>query len=55
METYNGTINEYVDWVSGDNSLTGGNDTGGKSVSGASISELLQSRLRSPITVYRDK
>ena len=41
METYQGKINEFVDWISGDNSLTGGNDTGGKSVSGASIRELL--------------
>ena len=55
METYNGTINEYVDWVTGENSLTGGNDTGGKSVSGASIRELLQNRLKNPITIYRDK
>jgi hypothetical protein len=29
MELYNGKINEFVDWVSGRNELTGLNSTGG--------------------------
>jgi hypothetical protein len=41
METYKGKINEFVDWVSGQNSLTGGNDTDNLPVSGAKIRELL--------------
>jgi hypothetical protein len=40
-DLYTGKINEFVDWVSGENSFTGENDTGGLEVSGASIRELL--------------
>lgn len=41
METYKGHINEYIDWVSGINTLTGEDVTGGIPVSGGSIRELL--------------
>ena len=56
-QLWNEKINEFVDWVSGDNSLTGGNDTGGLPVSGARIRELLQSKLKSPVHVekYKDE
>lgn len=29
MDLYNGKINEFVDWVTGADSLTGNNATGG--------------------------
>jgi hypothetical protein len=41
MDLYNGEINEFVDWVTGENSFTKKNDTGGLPVSGASIRKLL--------------
>jgi hypothetical protein len=37
MNTYTDPINEFVDWVSGDNVWTGENITGGLPVSGGSI------------------
>jgi hypothetical protein len=52
---YNEKINEFTDWVSGTNSLTGGNDTSNKAVSGAKIRELLQERLKRPVFVWHDK
>ena len=53
--TYNDKINEFVDWITGDNSLTGGNDTGNLPVSGGRIRELLQSRVKRPVHVERYK
>lgn len=53
--TYDQKINEFVDWITGDNSLTGGNDTGNLSVSGGRIRELLQSRVKRPVHVERYK
>ena len=41
MDLYNGKINEFVDWLTGDNSYTGQNVTEGKPVSGASIRALI--------------
>jgi hypothetical protein len=35
MDLYNGKINEFVDWVSGENTFTGENVTGGLKVAGA--------------------
>lgn len=55
METYTGTINEFVDWVTGNDSSTNRNVTGGLPVSGASIRGLLQDRLKEPIYVYEDE
>lgn len=55
MDLYTGKINEFVDWVTGENSLTGGNDTTNLPVSGARIRELLQEKLKKPIYIYRDK
>jgi hypothetical protein len=40
-ETYKGQINEFVDWVTGDNEITGQNQTEGLKVSGAAIRALL--------------
>lgn len=54
METYNGKINEFVDWVSGQNSFTGQNVTGGLQVSGGSIRQLLQDKLKSPFYMFED-
>ena len=54
-DLYNEKINEFTDWVYGTNSLTGGNDTDNKAVSGEKIRELLQEKLRQPIFVYHDK
>lgn len=54
MDLYNEKINEFTDWVSGENSLTGGNDTSNLPVSGGRIRELLQEKLKKPIFIYRD-
>ena len=54
MDLYTGQINEFVDWVSGNNSFTGLNATGGLQVSGGSIRELLQKKLKEPFYMYED-
>ena len=54
MNTYTDPINEFVDWVSGDNVWTGENITGGLPVSGGSIRQLLQSRLKEPFVLRED-
>lgn len=55
MELYNGKINEFIDWVSGRNSFTGQSITEGLPVSGGSIRELLQNKLKNPFYMYEDK
>ena len=52
---YTGEITEYVDWVSGKDSLTDQNVTEGLPVSGGSIRSLLQKRLKMPFVMYEDK
>lgn len=54
MDLYTGKINEYVDWVSGRNELTGASSTGGLQVSGASIRDLLQRKLKQPFYMFED-
>lgn len=54
-ETYKGKIDEFVDWVTGDNEITGQNQTEGLKVSGAAIRALLQERLKMPIVMKEDK
>ena len=54
METYKGKINEFVDWVSGIDSLTGESVTGGLQVSGSSIRQLLQKKLSAPFYMFED-
>ena len=51
MELYDQKINEFVDWVSGNNKLTGRNVTENMKPSGKVIRELLQDRLQSPIFI----
>ena len=41
-ELYNGKINEFVDWVTGENTFTGQQVTNGQKVSGGSIRDLLR-------------
>jgi hypothetical protein len=41
MDLYTEKINEFTDWVSGENSLTKGNDTNNLPVAGSKIRELL--------------
>ena len=53
-QLYTNRINEFVDWVSGENVFTGEQVTGGQKVSGGSIRELLQNKLRNPIHVEED-
>jgi len=56
MDLYNGKINEFIDWISGKNVLTGStSQTGGFPISGRSIRELLQGKLRKPFFMYEDK
>ena len=54
MQTYNGKISEFVDWVTGIDANTGQNVTDGMQVSGKSIRELLQSRLKEPFVMKED-
>ena len=53
-ELYTGKIDEFVDWRSGKNSFNGQDITEGKKVSGWSIRELLQEKLKTPIYVKED-
>lgn len=53
-DLYTDKINEFVDWVTGDNTWTGQNETGGKAVSGGSIRQLLQERLKKPFVLKED-
>ena len=62
MNTYNGYINEFVDWVTGrdtsdDESIvvSRASTTEGLPASGGSIRELLQSRLKKPFVYYEDE
>lgn len=57
METYKGKINEFVDWVSGINSITGTRVPGvtdDVKISGESIRDLLQKRLKEPFYMFED-
>ena len=57
METYQGKINEFVDWVSGVNSITGNTISGvdqDHPISGKSIRELLQEKLKTPFVTDKD-
>lgn len=54
MDLYNGKINEFVDWVTGIDTFTNRNVTGGLQVSGGSIRDLLQRRLREPFCLKED-
>ena len=53
-DTYQGSINEFVDWVDGTHSVTGAQITGGLPVSGGSIRELLSKHLQQPFYVVED-
>lgn len=53
-ETYKGDINEFVDWISGKNSIDDSNVTNGLPVSGGSIRKLIQSKLKTPLCIYED-
>lgn len=55
MDLYNGKINEFVDWVTGLDSFTGRSATNGLQVSGGSIRQLIQDKLKSPFYMYEDK
>lgn len=61
MDLYTGKIDEFVDWVTGEDTSQQEktNDprvssTGGLQVSGGSIRELLQSKLKTPFVYYED-
>lgn len=61
METYNNYIDEFVDWVTGEDTSVQEetekirvSDTGGLPVSGGSIRELLQTKLKTPFVYYED-
>ena len=53
-QTYKGKINEFVDWITGDNEITGQNQTDGLKVSGGSIRDLLHDRLKAPFVMKED-
>ena len=54
MDTYQGQINEFIDWLSGVDSRSGLNVTENKKVSGGAIRQLLQSHLLKPFIKYDD-
>ena len=61
METFNNYIDEYVDWVTGEDTSQQEevekirvSSTGGLPVSGKYIRELIQSRLKKPFVYYED-
>ena len=54
MDLYTQKIDEFVDWVSGENTFTGEDVTGGLRVAGEKIRELLQDKLKKPIHVEED-
>lgn len=57
METFQGKITEFVDWTSGVNSLTGNIVPGvdaNHPISGKSIRELIQDKLKTPFVTYKD-
>lgn len=61
METFKNYIDEFVDWVTGEDTSeqefenkTRVSSTGGLPVSGGSIRELLQTRLKNPFVYYED-
>lgn len=51
---YNESINEFINWKTGQNTFTGDDTTGGLKVSGKSIRELLQDRLQHPFVMKED-
>lgn len=55
MDTYKGDINEFVDWITGVDSFSNRDVSGGLPISGGSIRSLLQKRLKQPIIVYDDE
>lgn len=57
METYKGKINEFVDWTTGVNSITGNKISGvseSTPISGQSIRELLQDHIKTPFVTFKD-
>lgn len=57
METFKGKITEFVDWVSGIDELTGNKISGVSDdtpISGQSIRELVQGKLKKPFVKYDD-
>ena len=54
-ESYNKDINEFVDWVEGEDLITGDDVTGGLPVSGGKIRKLLQDRMIAPVYLYENR
>ena len=57
METYKGEINEFIDWISGINSVTGTKLSGVTEetpISGQSIRNLIQSHIKTPFVTFKD-
>lgn len=54
METYQGQINEFINWITGVDSRSNLNTTQGLPVSGKAIRELIQNHLLKPFIKYDD-
>lgn len=54
MDLYNQEINEFVNWVTGHDSITNSNVTNNLPVSGEQIRNLLSNRLQNPFYLYLD-
>lgn len=55
IPSYTGVINEFVDWITGIDSIKHENVTDDLPVSGGSIRELIQSRLKAPFYPFYDE
>lgn len=53
-QTYDQPIDEFVDWVTGIDSLSGEDVTGGLKVKGQRIRELLQDKLKKPVYLFEN-
>ena len=54
IETYDGNITEFIDWINGFDDITGKNKTNKLPVSGGAIRKLLQEHLKKPIYMVSD-
>lgn len=54
IDTYNGNITEFIDWVNGFDDITGKNKTNKLPVSGGAIRKLIQDHLKKPVIMISD-
>jgi len=55
QQLYTGSVNEFVNWLTGVNSITKEEVTSGLPLSGSSIRELLMNKLKTPLYRHKDE